>query len=232
MAATSWQAHVAQFERARAERRFNDVRKLANSYLFEIHAAIENLPGSTPARQLIVQRALEYLDRLALEESADLSLQREVVMAYLKAGNVQGNPRDANLGDTEGALNSYRKALAIAVKWPVVSGDVATRRPIALLYEKMADVEVEMNQLERAAAHARKSLAIFQELAAAHPDSTDEQRSLAISHLKTGDVLGNPNYANLGDEAGAMQNYQASAKILESLHSANSRTPEHGDFLA
>jgi eukaryotic-like serine/threonine-protein kinase len=221
IAATSWQARVAHIERARAERRFNDVRKLANSYLFEIHAAIENLPGSTPARQLIVQRALEYLDSLALEEGADLSLQREVVMAYLKAGNVQGNPREGNLGNTAGALNSYRKALAIAEKWPVISGDVTTRRPLALLYEKMADVEVETNQLKRAATSARKSLAIFQELAAAHPDSADEQRSVAISHLKIGDVLGNPNYQNLGDSVGAMQNYQVAAKILKSLRSAN-----------
>ena len=231
MAATSWQAHVAHLERARAERRFNDVRKLANSYLFEIHAAIENLPGSTPARQLIVQRALEYLDSLALEEGSDLSLQREVVMAYLKAGNVQGNPREGNLGNTEGALNSYRKALAIATKWPVISGDVATRRPLALLYEKIADVQVETNQLDRAAASARKSLAIFQELAVAHPDSTDEQRSVAISHLKTGDVLGNPNYANLGDHAGAMENYQAAAKILESLRSAGVKDAKTRRFL-
>jgi non-specific serine/threonine protein kinase/serine/threonine-protein kinase len=227
MAATSWQTHVAHLERTRAERRFNDVRKLANSYLFEIHAAIENLPGSTPARQLIVQRALEYLDNLALEEGADLSLQREVVMAYLKAGNVQGNPRDANLGNTEGALNSYRKALAIATKWPVTSGDVATRRPLALIYEKIADVEAETSQLDRAVASARKSLAIFKELAEAHPDSADEQRSVAISHLKTGDVLGNPNYPNLGDQSGAMEHYRAAANVLESLHSrdvANVRT--------
>ncbi|HEU0210150.1 MAG TPA: serine/threonine-protein kinase [Candidatus Udaeobacter sp.] len=227
MATTSWQAYVAHRERARAERRFNDVRKLANSYLFEIHSAIENLPGSTSARQLIIQRAIEYLDSLALEGGADLSLQREVVMAYLKAGNVQGNPRDANLGNTEGALNSYRKALAIAKKWPVITGDVGTRRPLALLYEKMADVEVETNQLDRAAANARRSLDIFKELAAAHPDSADEQRSVAISYLKTGDVLGNPNYANLGDQAGAMQNYEAAAKILESLRStavADTRT--------
>jgi eukaryotic-like serine/threonine-protein kinase len=231
IATTSWQARVAHIERARAERRFNDVRTLANSYLFEIHGAIENLPGSTHARQLIVQRALEYLDNLALEEGADLSLQREVVMAYLKAGNVQGNPREANLGNTQGALNSYRKALAIAEKWPVITGDVATRRPLALLHEKIADVEVETNQLERAAASARTSLAIFKELADAHRDSADEQRSFAISHLKVGDVLGNPNYANLGDSDGAMQNYRAAAKILESLRLAGAADARTRRFL-
>jgi len=222
MATTTWQARVAQRERLRAEQRFNDVRQLANSYLFEIHDAIENLPGSTPARELLVKRALEYLDKLAREGAGDLTLQRDVVMAYLKVGNVQGNPRNANLGNSQGALESYRKGLAITDKWPAMIGDVTTRRPIALLHEKMADVEAETNQVEQAVQSARKSLSIFQELAAAHPDSADAQRSAAISHLKVGDVLGNPNYVNFGDQKGAMENYQAAARILESLYSANS----------
>ena len=42
-------------------------------------------------------------------------------MAYLKVGNVQGNPRNANLGDSAGAMVSYRKALAqLADTEPVV----------------------------------------------------------------------------------------------------------------
>src|SRR5689334_4869626 len=40
------EARIAVRERARAERRFNDVRKLANSFLFEFDEAIKNLPGS------------------------------------------------------------------------------------------------------------------------------------------------------------------------------------------
>jgi non-specific serine/threonine protein kinase/serine/threonine-protein kinase len=43
--ATVWQARRANVERARAERRFNDVRQLANSFLFEFHDAIKDLPG-------------------------------------------------------------------------------------------------------------------------------------------------------------------------------------------
>jgi serine/threonine protein kinase len=35
MIATVWQARIARAERARADRRFNDVRRLANSFLFE-----------------------------------------------------------------------------------------------------------------------------------------------------------------------------------------------------
>jgi non-specific serine/threonine protein kinase/serine/threonine-protein kinase len=82
VAATWREARVAVQERARAERRFNDVRKLANSFLFEFDEAIRNLPGSTPARALVVKRALEYLDGLAAEARGDRSLQLEIASAY------------------------------------------------------------------------------------------------------------------------------------------------------
>ena len=110
---TIWQARRAQAQQAKAERRFNDVRKLANSYLFEFHDAIAELQGTTQARALVVKRALEYLDSLAQEANDDRSLQQELAAAYLKVGDVQGRPGHASLGDKEGALNSYRKAQAI-----------------------------------------------------------------------------------------------------------------------
>ncbi|MCM3878095.1 MAG: serine/threonine protein kinase, partial [Thermoanaerobaculia bacterium] len=65
--ATARQARIARAERARADRRFEDVRRLASSFLFEFHDSIRNLPGSTPARELLVRRALEYLGTLSKE---------------------------------------------------------------------------------------------------------------------------------------------------------------------
>jgi hypothetical protein len=41
MGAVVWEAHVARMERTLAERRFNDVRKPANSLIFEIHDSIQ-----------------------------------------------------------------------------------------------------------------------------------------------------------------------------------------------
>lgn len=52
--ATFWQTRVAQAERVRAERRFNDVRKLANPYLFDVYPEIENLEGSLKARVVFI----------------------------------------------------------------------------------------------------------------------------------------------------------------------------------
>jgi non-specific serine/threonine protein kinase/serine/threonine-protein kinase len=122
------QARVAEAERRRAEARFQDVRRLANSVIYELHDAIANLPGATPARQLMVTRALEYLDRLAGEGGDDLALKRELADAYQRLAQLQNSGLGANLGDTKGAIESYGKALAIreslAARAPVDSQDV------------------------------------------------------------------------------------------------------------
>ena len=41
-------ARRAEASASEAERRFNDVRKLANSFMFELHDAIRDLPGPPP----------------------------------------------------------------------------------------------------------------------------------------------------------------------------------------
>lgn len=77
------------YQAKKAEARFNDVRQLANSFLFEFHDAIEDLPGSTPARELVVKRAVEYLDKLAAESVNDPTIQRELATAYEKVGRIR-----------------------------------------------------------------------------------------------------------------------------------------------
>ena len=222
--ATSWQARVAKAERAKAERRFNEVRHLANSSLFELHDAIEKLPGSTAARELLVKRALEYLDGLAQESRDDPSLQRELTSAYLKVGNVQGNPNNANLGDPAGALLSYRKALGLAQKLVATRSeaedDAHAKRLLAVADEKMADVLAATGHIHAAVQYSDNSLRTFQAMAGAEPTNVKARQSLAISYIKSGDVLGNPNFPNSGNAAGALQNYRTSLEIWKGLASA------------
>ncbi|MBI4911594.1 MAG: protein kinase [Acidobacteria bacterium] len=100
----------------RAERRFQQVRRLANTFLFEFHDAIREIPGTTKARQLVVKTALEYLDSLAAEARGDAALRRELAEAYLRVGDVQGHVEAASAGDTRAALASYQRGLAIAAQ--------------------------------------------------------------------------------------------------------------------
>ena len=111
--ATVREARIAAENGRRAEQRFNEVRKLANSLMFEIHDSVQSLPGTAGARQLIVQRSQEYLDSLAKEAFGDISLQRELATAYDRLGTLQGTVYESSIGDVEAAKKSLQKAVAI-----------------------------------------------------------------------------------------------------------------------
>jgi non-specific serine/threonine protein kinase/serine/threonine-protein kinase len=105
-------ARQARQEQAVAERRFSEVRQLANFVIFELDSAIGE--GQTQARTTMVSRALNYLDGLSREAAADPLLRRELASAYLKLGDIQGNLFGPHVGDTQGATRSYSMALSLA----------------------------------------------------------------------------------------------------------------------
>ena len=111
-AVSAWYGKVAQTEKNRAERRFDEVRQLANFVLSNLDETIRQ--GVTPARKLMVSRALEYLNQLSTETGDDVGLKKEVIEGYLQIGDIQGSPYGQNLGDAEGARQSYTKALKLA----------------------------------------------------------------------------------------------------------------------
>ncbi len=168
-AVSLWHARRAQLEARRAERNFQDVRRLANSFLFEFHDAIAQLPGATAARQLVVGRALEYLDKLSREAAGDRPLQLELAQAYLRVGDVQGKPYTANLGDALGASQSYARAAEIvaplAARERGTNGSTA-RGLAANAYASLARVQARANELERARENNLRTLALGQELLA------------------------------------------------------------------
>jgi serine/threonine protein kinase len=107
-----WQRQRAENERAMAERRFEDVRTLANTLIFELDEAIRT-KSPTEARGVIVTEGLGYLDRLA-KTSQDPRLRLELADGYRRIGEIQGHPAFANLGDRPGALVSFTRALDLA----------------------------------------------------------------------------------------------------------------------
>ena len=110
----------------RAERRerarFNQVRQLATKFLFEFDRDIRQLPGATAAREKLVSTALQQLDSLAADSADDPTLTAELAQAYLSIGEVQGVPGTPNLGHTDQAEQSYRKAAALARRLLAVDG--------------------------------------------------------------------------------------------------------------
>ena len=210
---TTWQARVARAERARSERRFNEVRQLANSFVFEVHDAVVNLPGSTHARSLIVQRGLNYLDSLAQDAAGDRGLQRELAAAYEKLGAVQYTPSVAHLGDLEGALQSHRKAAAL--REALVAADpnnLDYRRELLDSYWFIATLLGKQGDLPRELEMIRQQLPARRELAAVEKTDFVDRYNLAGTHAYIGSLL-----MSMGDAQGALENQKEALRIRETL---------------
>ena len=204
------QAEIASAQKVRAEKRFNDVRKLANSLMFEVHDAIRDLPGSTPARSLLVTRALEYLDSLSQEAKGDFSLQRELAAAYERVGDVLGYPYTPNLGDRAGAMRSYRKALAIRELLVVADPeDTSLQQELVGNYYRIAHVLESDGNFPHALDAIHKAVLITQRLAEGTKDSVHADQ-LAGAYYFTGALL-----TETGDSAHALENYRRAASIRE-----------------
>jgi serine/threonine protein kinase len=213
------ETYVARAERARAEQRFNDVRALANSLLFEVHDAIQNLPGSTAARKLIVDRALRYLDTLGAEAKGNLSLQRERAAAYQKVGDVQGGFREANLGDTAGALASYRKSLAILETVAAANpGNVEVSRELIRAHGKLGDVLILAGDRAGSIEQSKQLVSIAERLSSADPGNQAERRNLALAYLDYGFKR-----ADRYQWRGALEDCQKAVQLLESVVAAGDK---------
>jgi non-specific serine/threonine protein kinase/serine/threonine-protein kinase len=196
IAVTSWETHVARRERARAEaagaraeRRFNQVRKLAHSVLYDYNEAIQDLPGSIPVRERLVKDALEYLDSLAGEANDDPSLQRELATAYEKVGDVQGRTLRANMGDTTGAKASYRKALGIRETLVTANPkDWSARSDLADSYREFGRLLWTTSDTAGGLENAHKQVALREALAAENPTDMQARFKLGISHADVGEM--------------------------------------------
>ena len=212
-----WQTHIARQQHERAERRFNDVRALANSLLFEVHDSIQNLPGATAARKLIADRAIRYLDSLAREAGNDISLQRELASAYERVGDVQGGFRSTNLGDIPGSLVSYRKALAIRTTVAASNPhDAAAQRELFFAHGKLGNALISTGDRAGGLEQERQIVTIAEKLSASDPSNFDNRRLLATAYLDFGSLRVRP-----GDWKSGLADCRKGAAILESLNVAN-----------
>jgi serine/threonine protein kinase len=218
--ATRWQAR-------RAERRFNDVRSLANSFLFEFDDSIKNLEGATPARELVVRRSLQYLDSLSQESANDPALQLELATAYERIGSIQGNNYYSNLGDTEGALRSYQTSVALLNRIATTAPDKrAFRRQLAASYTGLGDLLYVKTELPEALKNYDKALGLLRGLAEEDRTNDGLRRDLANLYSHQGDLKGIPGGSNLGDTQGALADHRESLRLRQELAASNPNNHE------
>jgi serine/threonine protein kinase len=171
------EAREAERQRLVAQRHFDSVRQLANTLLFTLHDEIAPLSGSTRSRQILVTTSLEYLNTLYAESGNDPALQLELAVAYRKVGDIQGSELGPNIGDPEGALQSYARSAALLESLASRGHDAGrTGAALATTYLHQARLLLATRGAEAAYPVAQKSL----KLSKAHADAFGDDRARLI----------------------------------------------------
>ena len=165
-----------------------------------------------------MQRALEYLSKLAQEAHGDAGLQRELAEAYLKVGDLQGNPYEPNLGDTQGAVESYVEALAISQALVQADGkDARAARYLARSNQSLGEVLPLLGKPTEGVTNLRKATEIFARLVSSTPGDRDLLVQTANCYQSLGDLQGHSGLQNLGDRVGALESYRKALAIFDAL---------------
>jgi len=222
IAGVLWQARVANAERRKAEARSADLRQLSNSLLSELDEAIKQLPGSTGVQKLLVTRVLEHLDRMAGDARGDRQTQLDLVDAYTRLGNIQGNAYDQNLGDPGGALVSLDKALAIARPLAASgSQDREALRALALVQQSRSEIFWQIDRTPEAVPVMREALRSWDALIADPHAPAALVCDVSSAYGTLGDELGQSGTASLADSAGAVAAYRQSVALDNRVLSIN-----------
>lgn len=166
------------YQARRAERQFQQVRKLARTMIVDVHDRIDDLAGATEAQQFIVATSLEYLEGLRQDAGTDPELAKELAAGYERVGMVQGHPLRSNLGDTAGAIASFRRADALLA--PLEGrGDRVARQQLAETVMELADTLRATGDTAGAMEAYRRARALAERLVDDDPGAVEAVRRLA-----------------------------------------------------
>jgi tetratricopeptide (TPR) repeat protein len=184
------QRDEAQLQRARAEQRLTDLIDLANRSLFDVHTAVESLPGAVGARRMIVKTTLDYLERLEKDAGADNRIRLALSAAYYKIGLIQGSTASPGLQDFAGAHLSLAKAEALLA--PLYGTRPAD--PVLIMrwietQSGLADVQFREGHAPTAVALYRKVLPVARRLGLMLPNDVQAAKQEGAIHLRLAQTL-------------------------------------------
>jgi tetratricopeptide (TPR) repeat protein len=202
-----------------ANARLTQVRELANKLVFDVHDAVQDLPGSTRARQVIAQTAVTYLDSTATAIRGDAQAERELASAYRRLGDVQGNAVGASLGDSASALASYQKALTLLET--VIHNkpsELAAHADRLIVYHRIGSLQAYTGKSTDALQTFQKAIALGIPLLRSAGNSL--KAALADLYIESCDAK-----RNMGNDQGSLQDSSEALRIYREVQASGTATP-------
>ena len=177
---TTWQYQRAELARRDSDYRFQQVRTLAKSMMFDVYDKIDLVPGSTRAKVELAGAAQAYLDSLANDQRASDQLKVETASGLIRLSEIQGTPTFSSLQEVGLSEENLKRASALLK--PLEDTDPKSDALlIALgdLYAALSNASFFVeSDIDKAFAENEKSQASYSAYLARHPDDVHERFQL------------------------------------------------------
>lgn len=165
--------------REKAERRSDEVRQLATTFVFGVAERIQYIPGALEARRELLDTAVRCLEGLVRDASEDQEGRYELARAYQLVGELYGAPSLASLGDQEAALTSYSRAATIMDALEEDGYPAARLRPSRILIaESRGDLHDDFGRLDEAGREFRLAQSLSEAWCEDAPDDPRAWKAL------------------------------------------------------
>ena len=221
MVAVLRESRIAEAHRAQADKRFNDVRKLANALIFDIDTSIKDVPGTGPSRKILIDTALQYLGSLSQDAQGNPELELETAEAYNRLGDIQGSFW-ASQDDYAGALASYQKALSLMQSAERSTATRARARDeLRLMHYRLSDLLWVTADVRGSLAYSELALADARAALRADPNDGQKRFYAAMFAMDYGYKL----FRMRGDSVAALTTMRESIADLEPLMRSRATAP-------
>lgn len=170
---------VANRERTTAERRFAEVRQLANKFI-ALDNDLRGLPGSTRVRMGIVSDSLQYLRSLSRDAPVDQDLALEIAYAYVRVAHAQGDPTSPNLGQFAEAESNLNNAARFVE--PLLARDPQNQRALfiatTIAHDRMALADSRGEQAAELVKYAASTASLVDRFMSTHPTESHDLYSM------------------------------------------------------
>lgn len=206
LVAFAWEARVAGRERSIAQRRFEEARRLISTVIFEIEPKLAGIPATTPFRKTLIDSTLKYLEAMARDAGDNVDLLRDLARSYVNLGTVQGDAQNSNLGDSNSALESAKRAEELIQRILVL--DPAGRDSVltaAHIYNRIASFYQTLGQRQEAAARRQRAVELAGRLATMQPKDLEAREALGMALF------------SVAGASGSLEDWNRTRMIYESL---------------
>ena len=171
--------------------RISQDHKIASLFLVDIHDAIAKLPGSTPAREVLLGQSLKYLNELAHDASEDIGMHKALALAHERFAELQAGAVAGGLGQASAAFKTYGRAQEIREELARAHPhDRSIQLQLAESYLLAAVITGRAGGAGKRIEYDRKALAILETLTAEDPKNATYRAALARAHTGVAYGLG------------------------------------------